>query len=180
VVTIETLLNIIINLIKQMPVWVLFLIIIAIGLKFYSQKAKTKKKYKKRTNTRDSKELYQKNIKKGKEYEDKVGLYYEQKGYEVEYRGAKYGRKDKGIDLIAKNKKEILFIQCKNWTGKNSITHNIAKEIYGNCSIYVKKHKMENDKNMFILAIPSKEILSKAAEHVFIQNYKDCRYKIIK
>ena len=71
-------------------------------------------------------------------------------------------------------------IQCKNWSGTNSITHKIVKEIYGNCSMYIRKKKIKKENIMFILAIPSIEILSKGAERVFIENYKDFRYKIIK
>ncbi len=128
----------------------------------------------------DLKERYKKNLKKGNEYEDKVGLYYEKMNYNVQYRGIHLKRADKGIDLIAENENQILLIQCKNWSKTNSITHKIVKEIYGNCAMYIKKKKIKKGNIMFILAIPNKEILSKGAEYVFIENYKDFRYKIIK
>ncbi len=49
----------------------------------------------------------------GDAYEKSVGLEYEKEGYDVEYRGLNYGRKDGGIDLIARKDNEIILIQCE-------------------------------------------------------------------
>ena len=52
---------------------------------------------------------------KGDHYERYIAEYYERLGYYVWEHGKEKGKLDQGIDLIVKKKKEIIFIQCKNW-----------------------------------------------------------------
>ena len=46
-------------------------------------------------------------------YEKYVGQIFEDEGYQVMYNGLSEGYFDKGIDLIASNEQETIFIQCK-------------------------------------------------------------------
>lgn len=114
----------------------------------------------------------------GDAYEKSVGLEYENEGYDVEYRGLNYGRKDGGIDLIARKDNEIILIQCKYWK-KKEITHNMVKEFYGNCHFYMDKHYIKENVSC-VYAIPGYESLSAAAEFIFKENFVKLRYKIIK
>lgn len=52
---------------------------------------------------------------KGDRYEEFIAQHYRGLGYFVWEHGKEKGRKDRGIDLIVKKNKEIIFIQCKNW-----------------------------------------------------------------
>ena len=60
-----------------------------------------------------SKELTSKE--KGELYEEFIAEHYKKLDYFVWEHGKEKGRVDGGIDLIVKKKKEIIFIQCKNW-----------------------------------------------------------------
>jgi len=44
---------------------------------------------------------WNKNVKKGKEFEKKVGKLFEEAGWIVKYNGIENGKKDSSIDLIA-------------------------------------------------------------------------------
>ena len=55
------------------------------------------------------------NKEKGEEYEAYIAEHYKKLDYLVIEHGKEKGRLDGGIDLIVKKKKEIIFIQCKNW-----------------------------------------------------------------
>lgn len=52
---------------------------------------------------------------KGDLYEEFIAGHYMRLGYFVWEHGKEHGKKDRGIDLIVKKGKEIIFIQCKNW-----------------------------------------------------------------
>ncbi len=101
------------------------------------------------------------------------------KGYTIDARGLELKQEDDGIDIIATKNDEILLIQCKYWKKNSSITHNMIKEFYGNCSIYIDKENINRDNTIFIYAIPNMKTLSYSAQMVFKNNYKRCRYKII-
>ncbi|RLA75303.1 MAG: hypothetical protein DRG11_02010 [Epsilonproteobacteria bacterium] len=90
------------------------------------------------------------NMKKyGDDFEKKVGAYYQQKGYKIDARGLRIGKKDGGIDIIATKDDEILLIQCKYIKRSEYITHSMIKEFYGNCSIYIDKENISRD-NIYI------------------------------
>lgn len=79
---------------------------------------------------------------KGDNYEKQVGSYFENQGYSVEYRGLIYGKKDGGIDLIAKKEKETLLIQCKAWDNTIIKQRHVIKFL-GDCSIYLQDYPQE-------------------------------------
>lgn len=114
----------------------------------------------------------------GDNFERKVGLFYEEEGYEVEYRGLALGLKDEGIDLIAIKNREILLIQCKYWKGEYSITSRMIKEFYGSCHFFIDKENLLKENITCIYAIPDKKSLRFDSEQLFKNNYINCRYKV--
>lgn len=67
----------------------------------------------------------------GLEFERYCGYLYEKKGYQVKYWGILNGKADGGIDLIAKNKTKILYIQCKYWKTSKLIRENTIAQLFG-------------------------------------------------
>lgn len=67
----------------------------------------------------------------GLEFERYCGYLYEKKGYQVKYHGILNGKADGGIDLIAKNKKETIYIQCKYWGNNKLIRENTISQLFG-------------------------------------------------
>jgi len=123
-------------------------------------------------------EFMKKNKEKGKEFELYTGQQYQNLGYTVSYNGIGKNKKDKGIDLIAKNKNEILLIQCKNWKSKK-ITHKELKEFIGNCVIYKEKNLKKESKNIKYIFVTSNYILDKSAEYFIKDNQDILEYKVI-
>lgn len=82
---------------------------------------------------------YWENKKRGDDYEEFVGKYYEKQGYKVTYHGQERGRKDGGIDLIAENESETLLIQCKAWKTA-TVKQKHVKEFIGNCTIFLENN----------------------------------------
>ncbi|MFY9076623.1 restriction endonuclease [Aliarcobacter butzleri] len=119
------------------------------------------------------------NMKKfGDDFEKFVGKCYENNGYKVEYRGLNLGVLDKGIDLIAKKNNKILLIQCKYWKKKDSITHNMVKEFYGNCNFYIDNNKLDRNNVTCIYAVTKQDSISSLAYELFKTNYINCRYEL--
>lgn len=77
--------------------------------------------------------------KKGEEYEAYIAQHFQALDYYVIEHGKIHGKKDKGIDLIAIKRNEVLFIQCKNWKagGKYAIRHSHIKEFIGNVTMFL-------------------------------------------
>lgn len=67
----------------------------------------------------------------GLEFERYCGYLYENKGYQVKYWGILNGKSDGGIDLIAKNKDTVLYIQCKYWSNHKTIRENTITQLFG-------------------------------------------------
>jgi len=81
---------------------------------------------------------------KGTKYEAFVAEYYRKKGYVVWEHGKEKGKLDQGIDLIVKKKKEILFIQCKNWkeNSRFKIDHKELKASRTEAREFMKKNPL--------------------------------------
>ncbi|MCB0743117.1 MAG: restriction endonuclease [Ignavibacteriae bacterium] len=79
----------------------------------------------------------------GKMYERYVGYLYESKGYKVEYVGIEKGFEDLGRDLICRNAKETLVIQCKYWASHKEIREAHINQLYGT----TVKHFIDEFKN---------------------------------
>lgn len=98
------------------------------GLKEYNNLSEVEKKERKlqreQQKVKDQLEI-------GYAFERYYGYLMESKDYSVDYWGIKNGKSDGGIDLVAKNKKEIVYIQCKYWSKKTEIRENVISQLYG-------------------------------------------------
>lgn len=120
------------------------------------------------------KTTYKEKIEKGCAYEEFVAEYYKELGYYVWEHGKDKGVKDSGIDLIAKKEKEILFIQCKNWSSSSSykITHEKLKSTRQDVSDYIEKNPIFKNYSKRTIYILSNDVLHKSAYH-YLKEYKD-------
>lgn len=116
---------------------------------------------------------------KGRLYELRVGEHFENEGYEVEYRGIHLGKRDGGIDLIARKEAEIILIQCKNWKGNIKIKQADIRKFYGDCSKYIEDNLLSRNEVQYRYIIPSKNLLDYQAERFFIENHTRIRYILI-
>ena len=117
---------------------------------------------------------YKEKVQKGTQYEEFIAKYYEKLGYKVWEHGKEKGRKDNGIDLIAKKGKEIIFMQCKNWSASSSykISHKELKSTRQDVSDYIEKNPIFKSYNQKIIYILSNDVLHKSAYH-YLEEYKD-------
>lgn len=88
------------------------------------------------------KTTYTEKLQKGKEYEDFISRHYRDCGYVVYENGLNNGRKDGGIDLVAVKEKDIVFIQCRNWSesSKYKVRHTEIKVFETNVNNYLEKN----------------------------------------
>ena len=79
--------------------------------------------------------------------------------------GKIYGKKDGGIDLIAKNMEEIIMIQCKNWKSgtKYTINHSMISAFVGNVTMFIAKNPEYEKYSIKRVYAISEEILDKSA-----------------
>jgi DUF2075 family protein len=88
----------------------------------------------------------------GKLYERYVGYLYEHKGYKVEYIGIEKGFEDLGRDLICRNDKETLVIQCKYWASHKEIREAHINQLYGTTvKHFIDEFKNRSDKMKYSL-----------------------------
>lgn len=120
---------------------------------------------------------YQENKKRGNDYEEFVGKYYERQGYKVIYHGLEQGKKDGGIDLIAENEYETLLIQCKAWQ-KAEVKQKHIKEFIGNCTTFLEDNPQNNLKVKRIF-VTSSEKSEKGLDKYLIQHVGKIEYIII-
>lgn len=116
---------------------------------------------------------------KGRLYELRVGEHFEGEGYTVEYRGISLGRRDGGIDLIARKEAEIILIQCKNWKGNIKIKQADIRKFYGDCSKYIEDNLLSREEVQYRYIIPFRGLLDYQAERFFIENHTQIRYVLI-
>lgn len=109
---------------------------------------------------------------KGDEYEKYVSKYFSRQGYTIAEHGQDNGRRDHGIDVIAKKDKEIIFIQCKNWKVSEDykIDHRHIKEFIGNCTTYMEKNPMFGMCTVKRYFAVSDEIMDYSAERFISEN----------
>ncbi len=113
---------------------------------------------------------YINNQKKGKTYEEFIYSLLLKKDYSVFHNCLEMGKNDKGIDFIAQKDETILLIQCKHWEEMN-IEHTHLKEFFANCQLYLSKTKLKGEsKNIRLLYITSKHILSPSAKIFLNEN----------
>ncbi len=76
----------------------------------------------------------------GRLYERYVGYLYEKEGYDVDYVGIFQGFEDLGRDLICTKGKNVIIIQCKNWSKFRTIYEKHIFQFFGT----VFKYKDDN------------------------------------
>lgn len=125
---------------------------------------------KKEISNSNRKEKYKKqmkeNSKKGLDYEKFVGEHFESLGCIVKFNGIEKGKKDNSIDLIAINKDEIIFIQCKNWkqNSKYKINHEKIKSFVGDTYVFIEENINYSEYKIKRLFVASNEVFDASAK----------------
>ncbi len=108
----------------------------------------------------------------GRDYEMCCAFFYIREGYSVELHGIKYRLKDFGRDLIAVKDngslfgKEVLIIQCKNWSHSHPIRENVIMQLFGTATEYeISNSSYANNEIIPVLAIPPHTQLSNEAKY---------------
>lgn len=122
---------------------------------------------------------YQEKKKRGNAYEMYVGKYYEAQGYQIDYHGLKYGKKDGGIDLIAENEHETLLIQCKGWNQTIEMKRRYVVEFMGNCSTFLMDNPHLKEKNIKRIFVTSSEKSELGLDKYLIQHTGKIEYIIM-
>ncbi len=143
---------------------------------------------KKFTDKFESEEIEQKKkteksrIQRGKEFEWQIYNHYNNLGYQVENRSAKYKKLDGGIDILAKKGNLYTLIQCKNFAPTTKIKHNLVKEFHANCIDFINKNskKLNDENTKFLLVISNYESLEISALHYLNDKINKCEYLEIK
>jgi hypothetical protein len=122
------------------------------------------------------------NIQKGKNFEWQIYNHFNNLGYQVENRSAKYKKYDAGIDILAKKEDIYYLIQCKNFSPTTKIKHKLIKEFNSNCIDFINKNsnKLNNENTKFLFIISNYESLEKCALHYINDNNNKCEYMEIK
>lgn len=76
----------------------------------------------------------------GAMYERYIGYKYETSGYEVNYHGLLKGLEDLGRDIIASKGKELIVIQCKNWSKFRTIYEKHIFQFFGTVFQYTDEN----------------------------------------
>lgn len=85
-------------------------------------------------------------------------------GYDVIERGALLGLKDGGIDLVALNDAEVLFIQCKNWSGSQKISSSHLRTFFGDCASLLEQEPNYSSLKLKRLFVTSDDIFDSSAK----------------
>ncbi len=121
------------------------------------------------------------NKEKGKQYESFLSNHFNNLGYEVDERGKRKGKKDKGIDLLLKKDNIYTLVQCKNYAQTTKINHSKIKEFNSNCLTFIEINENILNKNntKFLFIIPNKQSLKNCALKYFEDDTNKCQYEII-
>jgi hypothetical protein len=107
---------------------------------------KKKKEELERLNKRNNQLFYYKNKSNldseeiGKRYERYIGYLLESRGFKVEYHGILNKKADRGIDIIATNKKTAYIIQCKRYAKTKFIHENTINQLIGTYSSFKRRN----------------------------------------
>jgi restriction system protein len=119
--------------------------------------------------------------KKGDEYELFISKHFREQGYTISEHGIDNGVKDNGIDIIAKKDKDILFIQCKNWSSKssNKVRDKEIKVTRQDVQDYKEKHPLYAMYKTKIIYIMSENVLHGSGYHYIQDNSEVLEFRII-
>lgn len=120
----------------------------------------------------------------GRLYERYVGYQFEQQGYDVEYVGIFKGYEDLGRDLICSKGKEMVVVQCKNWSQFRTIYEKHIFQFFGTVFQYKDENKDKSVKAVFATTTKLSDIARRFAKELKIdlqENHKfDQQYPCIK
>ena len=114
------------------------------------------------------------NKKKGACYECFIGQCYEKEGYMVTYNGIEKNAYDDGIDLVCRNNRHTILVQCKDYSNTSSLSIKDIYQFYGACCHYVIKNNIRNIvlKSFFISRVVCNNRIYKAVEDLGIMLYE--------
>lgn len=104
----------------------------------------------------------------GRDYELFIGQEFENNGYIVDFCGIKDGLEDKGRDLIAKKGKEVIVIQCKNWSKDKVIHEKHICQLFGTSF----KYGLDNNVKVTPLFVTTTSLSDTALEFCHYLNVK--------
>jgi hypothetical protein len=116
----------------------------------------------------------------GRLYERYVGYLYEEQGYKVDYYGIYKGYEDLGRDLLCRKGKELIIIQCKNWSQFKTIYEKHIFQFFGTVFQYKDSNPGKKVKGIFYTTTQLSDLARRFAEelgielvenHVFDQSY---------
>jgi len=120
----------------------------------------------------------------GRLYERYVGYLFEKDGYDVDYVGIFKGFEDLGRDLICKKGKELVVIQCKNWSQFRTIYEKHIFQFFGTVFQYKDENPNFKIKAIFYTTTALSDLARRFAKELGIQleeNHKfDRAYPSIK
>lgn len=121
----------------------------------------------------------------GRDYELYVGYKYSQWGFHIDYFGSYMGLEDLGRDLIAKNRNEILIIQCKYWSSLKQIHEKHITQLYGTMISYCIENNINKDivKGVLVTNIVLSDMAKRMADYLGIEyreNFQLGSYPCIK
>jgi len=129
---------------------------------------------------------YEYKKRKGEDYEKYISNVFRSRGYEVVEHGLIMGYEDNAIDIIARNEKDLIFIQCKDWNEytKNKITRREIAYIRATINDYleIQEHYKKENRKIHLLIVTSGEILDISAKKYIEelrQRGKNINYEII-
>lgn len=114
----------------------------------------------------------------GKMYERYVGYLYENDGYDVEYVGIFKGFEDLGRDVIAKKGKDIIVIQCKNWSKFRTIYEKHIFQFFGTVFQYKDENKGKDVKAIFYTTTKLSDLAKRFAKELGIQIEENHKFSI--
>lgn len=120
----------------------------------------------------------------GRLYERYVGYLYEQEGYNVDYVGIFKGFEDLGRDLICRKGKEVIVIQCKNWSQFRTIYEKHIFQFFGTVFQYKDENPDKKVQAIFYTSTQLSDLAKRFAKELKIElkeNFKfDKEYPAIK
>ncbi len=115
----------------------------------------------------------------GKNYEEFICKFYEQKGYIVEWIGTKNSKlTNEKVDIVAKRDDKITLIECKYWTNK-IIEYNDINNIFGKYNFFINENKLNKDKTNLTIVFPKLENLTKSAKDLLTKHKDILRYEVV-
>lgn len=105
----------------------------------------------------------------GRIYERYVGYLYENDGYDVEFTGIFKGYEDLGRDLICQKGKELIKIQCKNWSQFKTIYEKHIFQFFGTVFQYKDENKNNKVRAIFYTTTQLSDLARRFAEELGIE-----------